>query len=231
VRATSLIRILLLAAVAAMVGVWAGCGGDDDGDKSASTTDAGATANADGKCEKVQKPPPRKVRDREPPDFRLERGKTYIAKVETSCGDFTIKLDPKDAPKTGGSFVTLAREKFYDGLTFHRVVPGYVIQGGDPRGIGIGGPGYQIREKPPEDLAYSQGVVAMAKTGQEPPGTSGSQFFVVTATDANLPPDYALLGEVQDGFETVRRIELIPPGQNEQPVLPVVIRRIRISEK
>ena len=171
------------------------------------------------------------MRKQRPPSFQLARGTTYIAKVETTCGDFTIKLDPKQAPKTGGSFVSLARKKFYDGLTFHRIVPGYVIQGGDPRGIGTGGPGYKVHERMPDDLVYSEGVVAMAKAGNEPPGTSGSQFFVVTAADANLPPDYALVGEVQKGFDTVRRIGLVPAGANEQPVLPIVIKKITISEK
>ena len=127
--------------------------------------------------------------------------------------------------------MSLARKKFYDGLTFHRIVPGFVVQGGDPRGIGTGGPGYKVRERMPDDLVYSEGVVAMAKAGDEPPGTSGSQFFVVTAADANLAPDYALVGEVKDGFDTVRRIELIPAGADAQPVLPIVIKKITISEK
>jgi peptidyl-prolyl cis-trans isomerase B (cyclophilin B) len=224
-------QMLLLAAVAALIGLSAGCGGDDNGDKNADSGQTGATADAGAKCEKVDKPPPRRVRKQRAPGFRLARGTTYIAKVETSCGDFTIKLDPKQAPKTGGSFVSLARKKFFDGLTFHRIVPGYVIQGGDPTGTGTGGPGYKVHERMPDDLVYSEGVAAMAKAADEPSGTSGSQFFVVTAADANLPPDYALLGDVQKGFDTVRRIGLVPVGSMDRPLLPVLIKRIRISEK
>ncbi len=225
--------MLLLAAVAALIGLSAGCGGDGGDKKSAAgaSGQTGASADAGKKCEKVDKPAPEQVRKQRAPSFQLARGKTYIATVETTCGDFTIKLDPKQAPKTGGSFVSLARKKFYDGLTFHRIVPGYVVQGGDPSGIGTGGPGYKVHERMPNDLVYSEGVVAMAKAAQEPPGTSGSQFFVVTAANANLDPEYALIGEVKDGFDTVRRIGLLPVGPNEQPLLPVVIKKITISVK
>ena len=148
----------------------------------------------------------------------------------TNCGEFEITLDPKRAPKTGGSFKTLVDKRFYDGLAFHRIVPGFVIQGGDPKGDGTGGPGYSVTEAPPEDLAYSKGVVAMAKTGTEPAGTSGSQFFVVTGEDAGLPPDYALLGTVTKGQEVVDKIGVAEVGPDEQPVDPIVIRQIRITE-
>jgi cyclophilin family peptidyl-prolyl cis-trans isomerase len=168
------------------------------------------------------------VKKRPPPSFQLDPDKKYTATVTTSCGTFEIALDSKRAPKTGGSFVTLAREGFYDGLTFHRIVTGFVIQGGDPRGNGTGGPGYTIRERPPSDVVYSEGVVAMAKTEVEPPGTSGSQFFVVTA-DSNLPPDYALLGRVTSGLDVVHRIELIPAQADGRPVEPVVIKKVSIK--
>ena len=141
-----------------------------------------------------------------------------------------IKLDPKQAPKTGASFVKLAREGFYDGLGFHRIAPGFVIQGGDPAGNGSGGPGYKIRERPPEAIVYSEGVVAMAKGGTEPAGTSGSQFFVVTGENANLPPDYALLGEVTKGMEAAHRIEDLASSADGRPTRPVVIKKITISE-
>ena len=112
----------------------------------------------------------------------------------------------KDSPKTTASFASLVRKGFFDGLTFHRVVPGFVIQGGDPKGDGTGGPGYTTVDTP-RDAAYTSGVVAMAKTGAEPAGTSGSQFFVVTGDNASLPPDYAVLGKVtatSDGREDRR---------------------------
>jgi peptidyl-prolyl cis-trans isomerase B (cyclophilin B) len=210
---------MLLAAAIAVAGCGAG-----DGDK---------TNASSGKkeCEKVAQPPPKQVTSQRPPTLELSRKRTYVAVVETTCGTFELKLDPKQAPRTGGSFVTLARKGFYDDLTFHRIVQGFVIQGGDPRGTGTGGPGYKVRERPPEDVVYSEGVAAMAKTGTEPRGTSGSQFFVVTAADANLPPDYALLGEVSKGLDVVHRIEEVPTGPGDRPLEPVVIKRIKIETK
>jgi cyclophilin family peptidyl-prolyl cis-trans isomerase len=205
----------------------AGCGGGGDGGKKASTS-----ASSQGKgCARVPQPPSKRVRKQSAPRLRLSPKKTYVAAVETSCGTFELKLDPKQAPRTGGSFVTLARKGFYDNLTFHRIVPGFVIQGGDPRGTGTGGPGYKVRERPPADVVYSEGVAAMAKAGNEPPGTSGSQFFVVTAADANLPPDYALLGEVSAGLDVVKRIGQVKTGPDERPLDPVVIKRIKIETK
>ena len=111
----------------------------------------------------------------------MKKGEKLTAVVQTSCGTFEIALDTTRAPKTANSFAFLAEEGFYDDLTFHRIVPGFVIQGGDPLGTGTGGPGYSVDEKPPANLAYTKGIVAMAKSSAEPPGRSGSQFFVVTA--------------------------------------------------
>jgi cyclophilin family peptidyl-prolyl cis-trans isomerase len=177
----------------------------------------------------VDEPPPRAApRLRRPPRFRLSEDKTYTARVVTNCGTFEIELDSKDAPRTGGSFVSLIRENFYDNLIFHRIVTGFVIQGGDPTGRGTGGPGYRVREAPPSDVVYSEGVAAMAKAGSEPPGTSGSQFFVVTS-DSTLPPEYALLGRVKKGLDVVHAIEEVPAGPDERPISPVVIRRIDLQ--
>ena len=106
-----------------------------------------------------------------------------------------------------------------------------MIQGGDPLGTGTGGPGYSVVEAPPEDIEYTKGVVAMAKTEVEEPGTSGSQFYVVTGEDAGLPPDYALLGEVTSGMDVVDRIAVVGVGPDERPVEPVVIRQVRIEER
>jgi cyclophilin family peptidyl-prolyl cis-trans isomerase len=147
--------------------------------------------------------------------------------VETNCGNFTIALDVARAPKTASSFAYLARKGVYDDTTFHRIVPGFVIQGGDPTGTGSGGPGYFVDEPPPPNLSYTQGIVAMAKTQAEPPGRSGSQFFVVTVPDAGLTPDYALVGKVSSGLDVVQRIEQLgTPGG--VPKAPVVIRRVTI---
>jgi peptidyl-prolyl cis-trans isomerase B (cyclophilin B) len=205
-----------------------GCGGDDEDDGGGGEAETGSTQTASAACEQAEEPEARRVRERDRPDLRLSADESYTAVVETSCGEFEIELDPKDAPKTGGSFVSLARDGFYDGLTFHRIVPGFVIQGGDPTGNGSGGPGYSVREAPPDDVVYSEGVVAMAKTAAEPAGTSGSQFFVVTSDEAALEPDYAVLGKVTKGLDVVHRIERVQIGADERPVEPVVIERIRI---
>jgi cyclophilin family peptidyl-prolyl cis-trans isomerase len=156
-----------------------------------------------------------------------------VAVVETTCGTFEIALDTKGSPKTVASFEHLAREGVFDGTWFHRIVPDFVIQGGDPQGNGMGGPGYSVIEKPPGDAEYRRGVVAMAKTEAEPPGTSGSQFFVVTTADAGLPPDYAIVGKVSDGFDVVRTIEQFgdPASQSGEPLAPVVINRVTIEPR
>jgi peptidyl-prolyl cis-trans isomerase B (cyclophilin B) len=221
--------LLPLAAALVAALVLSACGGDDNGDKSAAA-DQGATAGTGAECEQVDRPEPRQVKDRKAPSFELARDKTYTATIETSCGTFAIRLDSKQAPKTGGSFVTLARENFYDGLSFHRIVPGFVIQGGDPKGDGTGDPGYKVRERPPSDTVYSEGVAAMAKAGNEPPGTSGSQFFVVTAVDSGLEPDYAVLGKVTSGLDIVKKIGAVQTTQ-EQPVSPVVVNDVKITTK
>src|SRR5439155_27127481 len=150
--------------------------------------------------------------------------------VSTNCGDFDITLDSRRAPRTGGSFAYLASNGFYDGTAFHRIVPGFVIQGGDPQENGEGGPGYSVVEEPPRDLTYVKGIVAMAKTQLEEAGTSGSQFFVVTADDAQLPPDYALLGKVTRGQDVVDRIGAQPTNAStEAPVDPSVTSHINVT--
>jgi cyclophilin family peptidyl-prolyl cis-trans isomerase len=154
------------------------------------------------------------------------------------CGSFEIALDTGRAPKTTNSFAYLAREGFYDGLDFNRVVSGFVVQGGDPLGggggpgyggPGSGGPGYSVTEKPPADTAYTKGVVAMAKSFDEPSGRSGSQFFVVTSLDTGYPPEYALLGKVSKGYDVVQRINKLG-GDAEKPRQPVLIEKVTIEK-
>jgi peptidyl-prolyl cis-trans isomerase B (cyclophilin B) len=152
-------------------------------------------------------------------------------RLETSCGTIDIELAVADAPVTTNSVAFLAREGFYDGLTFHRLVPGFVIQGGDPLGDGTGGSGYRVEEVPPDDLRYAPGVVAMAKAGHEPPGTSGSQFFIVSGEDAEvLPADYAYVGDVVAGMDVVEEIEGIGTGE-EAPPEAVYIEQATIVER
>ncbi len=217
-------RVFILAVFALLaVGVVAAilisrAGGDDD--------DSSTTASTDG-CERVEAPEPKNVELKAPPQT-VEEGEELTAVVETSCGSFEIALDSERAPKTVNSFVYLAEEGFYDDLTFHRVAPGFVIQGGDPLGNGTGGPGYTVDEKPPSNLSYTKGTVAMAKSSAEPPGRSGSQFYVVTAADAGLPAEYALVGEVDEGYDTVARIDKLG-DQAEQPKQTVLLESITIG--
>jgi peptidyl-prolyl cis-trans isomerase B (cyclophilin B) len=230
---------LLALLFACLVVATAGCGGDDDEEAAAPastpTPEATATPEETGGeqgsgCALVAEPKPKKGKVAKPKQ-RLDPGKTYVATVTTNCGAFEITLDAERAPKTGGSFKYLADKGFYDGVGFHRIVPGFVIQGGDPKGDGSGGPGYKIVEAPPEDLVYGKGVVAMAKTAIEDPGTSGSQFFVVTAEGTPLPAEYALLGEVTAGQEVVDLIGVAPVGADEQPVDPIVMESVEVEER
>src|SRR5680860_249562 len=200
---------LIAAGVVAAILIGRSGGGDD------STTEASASG-----CKQVEAPKPKSV-SYGAPKQTATKGEKLTAVVETSCGSFEIALDTKRAPETVNSFVFLSEKGFYDGLTFHRVAPEFVIQGGDPLGSGTGGPGYSIDEKPPSNLAYTKGVVAMAKSSAEPPGRSGSQFFVVLSADAGLPPEYALVGKVDEGFEVVERIGKLGT-QAEKPKQPVL---------
>jgi cyclophilin family peptidyl-prolyl cis-trans isomerase len=213
-----------LAAVAPVVAALglAACGGGGD---------ASTAASLPQDCEAVHKPPPKQVRLK-PPRRRVGAGARLRASVDTSCGRFEIALDARRSPKTVSSFVYLARKGVYDETTFHRIVPDFVIQGGDPTGTGTGGPGYSVDEPPPPSAEYTRGTVAMAKTAVEPPGRSGSQFFVVTAADAGLEPDYAVLGKVSTGEDVVRRIASLgdpASGQAGTPLATVVIRRITVE--
>jgi peptidyl-prolyl cis-trans isomerase B (cyclophilin B) len=160
----------------------------------------------------------------------LDPSTTYTVTLKTNEGTFSFDLDVKDSPNTTASFADLVEKGFFDGLTFHRIAPGFVIQGGDPSGDGIGGPGYTTVDVPPSDAAYTKGVVAMAKGGAEPPGTSGSQFFVVTGADIGLPPDYALLGKVTNGLDVVEKIGQLGDPQTEQPTKEVTIEKATLSE-
>jgi peptidyl-prolyl cis-trans isomerase B (cyclophilin B) len=205
-------RVLALAAAAVLL--IAGCG-DDDGE-SRSALPPG--------CEEVEAPEAKDVALSRPRE-RLSGPATAV--VETSCGGFEITLDTARAPRTTSSFAFLVREGVYDDTLIHRIEPEFVIQGGDPLGTGTGGPGYFVDEAPPQDLSYTSGIVAMAKSPAEPPGRSQSQFFVVTVADAGLPPDYALLGRVTEGFDVVKRIETLG-GEGGQPLAPVVIETITL---
>jgi peptidyl-prolyl cis-trans isomerase B (cyclophilin B) len=214
--------------------VLAACGDDDD-DSSAQQKDSSAPAAEEqqGPCKDVEQPAPRDGGGEKKPQKPLDASKVYDVELQTSCGSFTIRLDQKTSPNAAASFAALARAGFFDDTIFHRIVPGFVIQGGDPTASGTGGPGYSTRDRVPRNAAYNPGVVAMAKAGNEPPGTAGSQFFVVTAAGAGLTPDYALLGKVTKGMDVVQAIgELGDPasGGAGTPLQSVVIEKATVSE-
>ena len=210
----------------------AGCGGGGGGTTTAPgvTTPIGTVSTPAGACRQVEAPAARPDGSEQAPEQDLDAAKTYRLVFETSCGAFTVTLDQKLAPKTAASLVSLARKGFFDGTVFHRIVPGFVIQGGDPTQGGSGGPGYSTVDKPPATVSYTKGVVAMAKSGAEAPGTSGSQFFVVTAEDAGLPPDYAVVGKVTAGIDVVEQIGKLGDPATEQPLQPVVIDKVTVQE-
>jgi cyclophilin family peptidyl-prolyl cis-trans isomerase len=216
---------ILLAALAFVAGC--GSGGDEasSGDSSATTTTAVT------ECADVDAPAARGPEQGEKVVSELDPSKTYTLTFDTSCGAFTVTLDQKLAPKTSASLVALAKAGYFDDTIFHRVVSGFVIQGGDPTQSGSGGPGYSTVDVPPSDAKYTKGVVAMAKSQVEAPGTSGSQFFVVTGEDAGLPPDYAIVGKVTDGMDTVERIDALGvPGGDGPPTKPVVVNSVTVGQ-
>jgi peptidyl-prolyl cis-trans isomerase B (cyclophilin B) len=219
-RRLIILAVFALIAIGVVAAILIGRSGGDGG-----TTTTTASANG---CKKVAKPKPKHV-TLAAPKQTVKKGEKLTAVVATSCGTFDIALDTTRAPKTTNSFAYLAEEGFYDDLTFHRIAPGFVIQGGDPLGTGVGGPGYSVDEKPPSNLSYTKGTVAMAKTSAEPPGRSGSQFYVVTAADAGLPPEYALVGKVDKGYNVVERIEKLGTPA-ETPKQTVLIEKITIEK-
>jgi peptidyl-prolyl cis-trans isomerase B (cyclophilin B) len=224
--------------IASLALLAAGCGSDKPDNESAATpaapkSQAPATPDLSNGCEQADKPAAKDVGDISKPTEKLDKSKTYVATVSTNCGDFEITLDAKRAPVTGGNFKYLADQKLFDGTTFHRIVKDFVIQGGDPMGTGEGGPGYTVVEKPPKNLTYDKGIVAMAKTQTDPAGASGSQFFVVTGDDAlTLPPEYALLGKVTGGEGIVQRIgEIVTDPRTDRPDEPVLVKSVRVNER
>jgi peptidyl-prolyl cis-trans isomerase B (cyclophilin B) len=202
-----------------------GCGGGDD---EATDTAGGGDTTTVTECAEVEAPEAREAGAGDAPAQELDASQTHTLTFDTSCGPFTVTLDPEQAPKTSASLVALANAGYFDDTIFHRVVPGFVVQGGDPTQSGAGGPGYSTVDVPPSGAAYTQGVVAMAKSGVEAPGTAGSQFFVVTGADAGLPPEYAVVGEVTEGMDTVLRIDALGVGDGP-PSQPVVVNTVTAS--
>jgi cyclophilin family peptidyl-prolyl cis-trans isomerase len=220
--------------------VLAGCGSSS---KSTSpSTNTTAPTSTDSSLPKgCDIPPPVNVAPKptnlSAPAMAIDPNKTYTAKMTTSCGDITIALDEKNSPKGVNNFVSLAKQGFYDGLKFHRIITGFVIQGGDPVGDGTGGPGYDTVTELPKD-GYPLGTLAYAKTGQAPPGSAGSQFFIVTS---DHPPSldtkqggsyqYGAFGQVTKGKDVMQKLDALG-GTDEAGTTkaPLFIVKVTITE-
>lgn len=195
-------RLVVLLAAAALL---AGCGTSSESESKA--CDVAVTDES-------------RAKDIEP----LEAG-DYSIEFQTSQGNFTVDIDETVAPCNGDSMLQLANDGFFDGIVFHRIVPGFVIQAGQSEKTPDGGPGYTTIDTPPADTTYPKGLAAMAKTEADPPGTGGSQFFVVTGSDVTLPPDYAPIGKVVKGMAVVEKIGKLGDATTQQPTERIVIKR------
>ena len=164
----------------------------------------------------------------EPPLMTINPNSNFTAAIRTNKGDITIELFAAEAPMTVNNFVFLARERFYDGVVFHRVIKDFMIQTGDPTGTGAGGPGYRFDDEP-VNRSYSKGIVAMANAG---PNTNGSQFFIVHGVNVSLAPNYTIFGQVIDGIETVDALAGTPvsPSSRGELSVPTEILRIETIE-
>lgn len=165
------------------------------------------------------------------PSMNIDKSKSYSAVLETSEGNITIEFTTAQTPETVNNFIELARKDFYDDTIFHRVISGFMIQGGDPKGDGTGGPGYKFDDED-FDGEYSRGTVAMANSG---PNTNGSQFFIMHEDNSSLPPNYVIFGQVTDGLDAVDAIAEAEVtsnrgGEQSSPVEPIMIKNVKIIE-
>ncbi len=178
-------------------------------------------------CPEADGSSPQKRRFNQPPPMCIDPARRYTATMVTSKGTMTIALDPAAAPKTVNNFVFLARYHYFDGVTFHRIIPGFVLQGGDPEGTGRGGPGYRFADELPRPGRYEVGSLAMANAG---PNTNGSQFFIISGPDGmRLPPQYSLFGKVVSGLDVVAAIDSVGT-RSGSPKEKVTIESVTITE-
>jgi cyclophilin family peptidyl-prolyl cis-trans isomerase len=237
-------RIVSLLAVLLLVSIVSACGATEDqeseGDVPAPTTLSMSDADIESGCwsaaDRVSTEGDPELADiqqwSKAPEMQIDGSKTYTANVETNKGDFTIEFLPAEAPMAVNNFVCLARAGFYDNTPVHRIVAGFVIQGGDPTGTGSGGPGYRFNDEP-VNLNYVKGTVAMANAGKN---TNGSQFFVVLDDlTGRLPKNYTLFGKVTEGMDVVDALGKVETkvgrsGEKSTPVEPVTIEKVTITE-
>ena len=158
----------------------------------------------------------------------IDAARSYTAVMKTSMGTLTIALDAISAPRTVNNFVVLARYHYYDGVIFHRIIEGFVCQGGDPTGTGRGGPGYRFADELPKPGRYEVGSLAMANAG---PDTNGSQFFIISGSQGRrLPPQYSLFGKVVKGLDVVDAMQKVATDRNDRPLADVTINSVEITE-
>ena len=248
-RARAVAGVFLVLVLVAGLAVVVGGGGDDQDVASTDTTaaetnsttaakkpvelapvPAGASVKGDTTCPPADGSAPRTTSFEKPPPPCVNVARTYQAEINTTKGLMVVDLDVKNATRTVNNFVVLSRYKFYDGIAFHRIIPGFVIQGGDPQQTGTGGPGYKFEDELPKAGSYKVGSLAMANSGAN---TNGSQFFIVTGdTGTSLPPQYSLFGQVTQGLDVVKAIEGvgIPGTQDGKPSEAVKINSITIKE-
>ncbi|CAB4784237.1 unannotated protein [freshwater metagenome] len=189
-----------------------------------------STTSTTSKSSSTTVKPVKKNTNQKAPLLTLDPTKKYSATMETTDGTMVIELDAKNAPIATNNFVSLSRQGFYDGLTFHRVIKDFMIQGGDPQGDGMGGPGYKVPGEVPTNN-YEIGSIAAAKTGADAPGLFGSQFFIVTGDQGvSLPNEYARFGKVSSGLDVARKIQDAPKDSNDKPKKPIYIVKISITE-
>ncbi|ANE47882.1 peptidylprolyl isomerase [Paenibacillus swuensis] len=228
---TSSIVLLTAAALLTGCGEKPNSGSTNTGNAANGTNNASSGSATDGSA--TEQTPKQWA---SPPAMTIDQDKQYKAEFHTSKGNFTIELFAKDAPVTVNNFIFLAKEKFYEGVTFHRIIQSFMIQGGDPTGTGGGGPGYAIKDELGSKHTYEPGTIAMANAG---PNTGGSQFFICSGEDAaslNSQPNYPIFGKVVEGMETINLIAATPVEQGSEatpskPTEVVTINSISITEQ
>lgn len=230
--AAVLVGLLILGVASVVSG---GGGGGDQAAKATTTTGPVKTSLPSGQAVSGATPCPpadgsavRTTSFAQAPPMCIDPAKTYVAEIKTDKGDMTVALNAAAAPQTVNNFVTLSRYRYFDGVAFHRIIPGFVVQGGDPKGDGTGGPGYTIADEFPQAGQYQLGSLAMANTGQ--PSSGGSQFFIITGPQGQaLPPQYALFGQVTQGLEVAKAIEAVGSSTGT-PKETVKIQSVTIKE-
>ncbi len=251
-RQYAIIGVLVIAGLAGVIFLLS-LGGDDEGDTATTTSielntttsteapeileaavvapEPGGSIDGTPDCPAEDGSSERITAFGEAPPTCIDPTATYVAEIDTTLGVMTVELDASKAPDTVNNFVFLARYHFYDGSPFHRIIPGFVIQGGDAVGepLGTGNPGYAIDEEPPDAGEYQVGSLAMAKGSG--PTTTGSQFFIITGPQGEaLPPEYSLFGSVTEGLDVALDIEQIPTNPLDQPTEEIYINSITITE-